>query len=171
MLDGEITSLAALPVAGLLAEQPVAELAPDFERFVAKAAELGVTENPIGLLSSLPLPVVPSYRPTDMGLVDVNRQVLIPALSSWNRMRRREMGKRAKVMVVGRFNTDFSMRTPRVPVKGETILGGPFSTGPGGKGANRQWQRRGSAQRCRWLSSWARMCLATRPRPTWKKKG
>jgi adenine deaminase len=79
VLDGEITSLAALPVAGLLAEQPVEALAQDFERFVAKAGELGVTENPIGLLSSLPLPVVPSYRPTDMGLVDVNRQVLIPA--------------------------------------------------------------------------------------------
>lgn len=46
------------------------------------------------------------------------------------------MKKRAKVMVVGSFNTDLSMRTPRVPVKGETILGGPFSTGPGGKGAN-----------------------------------
>jgi ribokinase len=41
-----------------------------------------------------------------------------------------------KVTVVGSFNTDLVIRTPRMPVKGETILGGPFLTGPGGKGAN-----------------------------------
>ena len=41
-----------------------------------------------------------------------------------------------KVTVVGSFNTDLLIRTPRMPVKGETILGGPFITGPGGKGAN-----------------------------------
>lgn len=41
-----------------------------------------------------------------------------------------------KVTVVGSFNTDLLIRTPRMPVKGETILGGPFLTGPGGKGAN-----------------------------------
>lgn len=40
------------------------------------------------------------------------------------------------VMVVGSFNMDLSMRSPRMPVAGETILGGPFTTGPGGKGAN-----------------------------------
>jgi ribokinase len=31
---------------------------------------------------------------------------------------------------------DLSMRTPYMPAAGETILGGPFTTGPGGKGAN-----------------------------------
>lgn len=41
-----------------------------------------------------------------------------------------------KVTVVGSFNTDLSVRTPHMPVRGETILGGPFTTGPGGKGAN-----------------------------------
>ncbi|MGC9396579.1 MAG: ribokinase [Anaerolineae bacterium] len=41
-----------------------------------------------------------------------------------------------KVTVVGSFNMDLLIRTPRMPVKGETILGGPFITGPGGKGAN-----------------------------------
>ena len=46
------------------------------------------------------------------------------------------MGKRAEVTVVGSFNTDLVSRTPRMPVKGETILGGPFHMGPGGKGAN-----------------------------------
>ncbi len=46
------------------------------------------------------------------------------------------MTTRAKVTVVGSFNMDLLIRTPRMPVKGETILGGPFITGPGGKGAN-----------------------------------
>ncbi len=46
------------------------------------------------------------------------------------------MAKIAKVTVVGSFNTDLVSRTPRMPVAGETILGGPFHMGPGGKGAN-----------------------------------
>lgn len=46
------------------------------------------------------------------------------------------MSKRPKVTVVGSFNTDLVSRTPRMPIPGETILGGPFHMGPGGKGAN-----------------------------------
>jgi ribokinase len=41
-----------------------------------------------------------------------------------------------KITVVGSYNTDLVIRTPRIPQKGETILGGPFFSGPGGKGAN-----------------------------------
>jgi adenine deaminase len=77
---GEVRALAALPVAGLLADRPVAELAEEFAAFVAAAQELGVEENPMGLLTSLPLPVVPRYRPTDVGLVDVDKQELISVL-------------------------------------------------------------------------------------------
>jgi ribokinase len=40
------------------------------------------------------------------------------------------------VTVVGSFNFDLVVRTPRIPAPGETILGGPFYMGPGGKGAN-----------------------------------
>ena len=46
------------------------------------------------------------------------------------------MPARPKVTVVGSYNTDLAVRTPRMPEKGETILGGPFFSGPGGKGAN-----------------------------------
>ncbi len=46
------------------------------------------------------------------------------------------MTSRRSVTVVGSFNTDLVSRTPRMPVPGETILGGPFHMGPGGKGAN-----------------------------------
>ena len=46
------------------------------------------------------------------------------------------MHLQSRLTVVGSFNTDLSVRTPRMPVGGETILGGPFKSGPGGKGAN-----------------------------------
>lgn len=46
------------------------------------------------------------------------------------------MNARPRVTVVGSFNYDLLARTPRMPIKGETILGGPFYMGPGGKGAN-----------------------------------
>ncbi len=77
--NGELRAVAALPVAGILAEQPVPDLAKDFQAFIDAAAHLGVTDNPIGLVTSLPLPVVPRFRPTDVGLVDVDRQAVIPA--------------------------------------------------------------------------------------------
>lgn len=75
--EGKKLALAALPVAGVLADCPVEELAGDFRTFMEAAASLGVAGDPISLLTSLPLPVVPAYRPTDMGLVDVERQELM----------------------------------------------------------------------------------------------
>ncbi|MHC4424031.1 MAG: ribokinase [Planctomycetota bacterium] len=44
------------------------------------------------------------------------------------------MGK--KIVVVGSSNTDMIIKVPHVPVPGETIIGGKFSTAAGGKGAN-----------------------------------
>jgi ribokinase len=44
--------------------------------------------------------------------------------------------KRNLVVVVGSSNTDMILRVDRVPRPGETLLGGQFSTAPGGKGAN-----------------------------------
>ena len=46
-------------------------------------------------------------------------------------------GKKSRpIVVVGSLNMDLVMRTPRVPVGGETLNGHEFSTLPGGKGAN-----------------------------------
>lgn len=73
----EVKALAALPVGGILAEKPVAELAQDFDAFVEAARIQGVNDDPITLLSSLPLPVSPGFRPTDMGLVDVAKQEFV----------------------------------------------------------------------------------------------
>lgn len=41
-----------------------------------------------------------------------------------------------KVVVVGSYNTDLTIKTDRLPHPGETIIGGRFSESGGGKGAN-----------------------------------
>ena len=41
-----------------------------------------------------------------------------------------------KVVVIGSYNTDLTIKTERIPRPGETIIGGIFSEGGGGKGAN-----------------------------------
>ena len=43
---------------------------------------------------------------------------------------------KSKVVVVGSYNTDLTIKTERIPRPGETIIGGVFSEGGGGKGAN-----------------------------------
>ncbi|MCD6419119.1 MAG: ribokinase [Synergistetes bacterium] len=48
--------------------------------------------------------------------------------------------KKPRVVIVGSFNTDLMSRTPRLPTPGETVLGGPFKMGPGGKGSNQATQ-------------------------------
>ncbi len=40
------------------------------------------------------------------------------------------------ILVIGSCNTDMIVQVPYIPKPGETILGGTFSTAPGGKGAN-----------------------------------
>lgn len=42
----------------------------------------------------------------------------------------------ARITVVGSLNMDLVIRTPRLPLPGETVTGRAFTTAPGGKGAN-----------------------------------
>lgn len=42
----------------------------------------------------------------------------------------------ARLLVIGSSNTDLTVRLPRLPSPGETVLGGSLREGPGGKGAN-----------------------------------
>jgi ribokinase len=48
--------------------------------------------------------------------------------------RRNDMNK--KTVVLGSSNTDMIIKLDRIPKPGETVIGGEFSTAPGGKGAN-----------------------------------
>jgi ribokinase len=41
-----------------------------------------------------------------------------------------------KIIVIGSTNTDMVIQSPKLPLPGETILGGQFFMFPGGKGAN-----------------------------------
>jgi ribokinase len=42
----------------------------------------------------------------------------------------------ADLVVVGSYNASMSVYSARLPAPGETVIGGRFETGPGGKGAN-----------------------------------
>lgn len=46
------------------------------------------------------------------------------------------MNKSGKILVIGSSNTDMTIKGERLPLPGETVLGGIFRMGPGGKGAN-----------------------------------
>ena len=46
------------------------------------------------------------------------------------------MSSKPKIVVVGSSNTDMIIKGDRIPAPGETVVGGAFSTAPGGKGAN-----------------------------------
>lgn len=41
-----------------------------------------------------------------------------------------------KILVIGSSNTDMTIKGEKLPAPGETVLGGQFRMGPGGKGAN-----------------------------------
>ena len=41
-----------------------------------------------------------------------------------------------EIVVVGSINMDLVVRTPALPLRGETVIGGAFEMHPGGKGAN-----------------------------------
>jgi len=69
--EESVTSL-ALPVAGLMSDRPLAEVKERFEAVEAAARELGLThEGGLMALSFLALEVIPEYRLTNNGLVDV----------------------------------------------------------------------------------------------------
>lgn len=45
----------------------------------------------------------------------------------------------SKILVAGSLNMDLVAIAPRIPVIGETIIGGPYFSEPGGKGANQAY--------------------------------
>ncbi|MEM8928186.1 MAG: ribokinase [Bacteroidota bacterium] len=44
--------------------------------------------------------------------------------------------RQQKIIVIGSSNTDMVLKSSRLPLPGETVLGGEFTMNPGGKGAN-----------------------------------
>ncbi len=70
--DGKILASLPLPVAGLLSERSMQDVAEGIAECIAAAAGLGCKlEDPFMTLSFLCLPVIPELKLTDKGLVDV----------------------------------------------------------------------------------------------------
>jgi len=71
--DGIVARL-PLPIAGLMSDRPLAEIARGWEdiRYVAQQYGCQLRE-PFMHLSFLALPVIPELKLTDRGLVDVNK--------------------------------------------------------------------------------------------------
>ena len=75
---GGVLASLALPVVGLLSEEPLEVVANGLERLEELAADLGSgLPSPFAALSFLALPVIPELRLTDLGMVDVNQFRLI----------------------------------------------------------------------------------------------
>jgi len=80
VVDGDrVTARVSLPIAGLMADRPLAEVAADAEKLSGAARELGSPlPAPFATLSFLALPVIPHLKLTDRGLVDVDRFAPVP---------------------------------------------------------------------------------------------
>jgi len=71
--EGKILGALALPIAGLLSEEPLEAVVDGFEKLQGMASKLGCNlSSPFATLSFLALPVIPELRLTDLGLVDVS---------------------------------------------------------------------------------------------------
>jgi adenine deaminase len=79
-LDGEILATLPLPIAGLMSDRPAREVI-DAQRALLETTRdaLGCPhDDPFMPLSFMPLPVIPSLKVTDLGLVDVERFEVVP---------------------------------------------------------------------------------------------
>jgi adenine deaminase len=77
--DGEILAELALPIAGLVTDEPLEDVRAKLDKLEEAAKALGnKLPGPFMTLSFLGLPVIPELRLTDMGLVDVFKSSLVP---------------------------------------------------------------------------------------------
>lgn len=77
--NNEVLGVLALPIAGLMSDQAVAQVEQRLQELQQLARQLGVCEDydPFMTLAFLSLPVIPAVKLTDMGLVDVAGAVLL----------------------------------------------------------------------------------------------
>jgi adenine deaminase len=76
---GRVVEELPLPVAGLMSDQPLAEVHERLRSMERRLSDMGVSMSaPFMTLSFLALSVIPELKITDRGLVDVNRFQLVP---------------------------------------------------------------------------------------------
>jgi adenine deaminase len=77
--DGRVLARLPLPIAGLMSEEPFERVNEKLEELLKAAHELGSSlHDPFMTLSFLALPVIPSLKLTDKGLVDVTQFKFVP---------------------------------------------------------------------------------------------
>ena len=79
VVDGKVVAEAPLPIAGLMSDLPLSQVASQLDEVVRAAHSLGISLNaPFMTLSFLGLSVIPDLRITDHGLIDVNAFAKVP---------------------------------------------------------------------------------------------
>jgi adenine deaminase len=69
---GQVLGHLPLPIAGILSDRPLAEVAAEYARLEQTARELGSRlSSPFGLLAFMALSVIPEARVTDRGFIRV----------------------------------------------------------------------------------------------------
>ncbi len=72
--DGQVLADVKLPIAGLMSDRPLQEVADDVEKLIDVIHVLGSKlKEPMMTLSFLALPVIPELKLTDYGLIDVKQ--------------------------------------------------------------------------------------------------
>jgi adenine deaminase len=79
VVDGAVRAACPLAIAGLMSDRPLEQVRNQVGALTEAAHELGCTlPDPLMTLSFLALPVIPSLKLTDKGLVDVNKFDYVP---------------------------------------------------------------------------------------------
>jgi adenine deaminase len=84
--DGKVLAKVALPIAGLLSDRRAPEIAKETTALKRAWQRLGCKVPYMGF-NLLPLSVIPAFRLTDKGLVDVNGMKIVPLFESSRRHR------------------------------------------------------------------------------------
>ena len=119
--DGEVRGELALPIAGLLSDAPLEEVAEGLEGLQDLLREQGVEIGaPFMTLSFLALSVIPSLKITDRGLVDVDAFRLVPLAAraasvtrSWRASARSTSTRRGSPSARGGRSSRTSRRSTR----------------------------------------------------------
>jgi adenine deaminase len=77
--EGEVLARLPLPIAGLMSELPLKQVAHNRKEMIHVSRYLGChLKEPFMALSFLALPVIPALKITDKGLVDVTQFIHVP---------------------------------------------------------------------------------------------
>lgn len=82
--DGRVLAEMKLPVAGLMSNTPIEEIAAQSDRFKQSLETLGMVDVafPLFNMAILPLPVVPVARLTDLGMINAITQAFVPIFNA-----------------------------------------------------------------------------------------